>query len=346
VTNPQGPPNDPTAWGRPGNQGPFGNPAAPTERFRTGQPQGGFGQQDQTVPGQLPGPTEQFSAAAANPQRPGHPPPQGIAGPPRAQPPAPKEEATKPKKKGRLRSPLSIFLVLIIVVALVLAALIGAELYARNEATNKIATAAACEAKDTATAKFGVAPLVLYQLATKHFTNISVETGGHQFRDAKGMTLQVDIKDIRLNNTADSKGTIGSINATVTWTADGIKDTLTSKVLGGDILVSSLTTKPNDKTIEMKGVLENIAVQPTVSDGKLKLQIVSYNVLGSSKLGRNSAQSKMDNYTSDLMNKLPLGIHVDSVDVTSTGIVLHLSSQNATIPANTNKTPDPCFANL
>ena len=64
----------------------------------------------------------------------------------------------------------------------------------------------ACEVKDKATAHFGVAPLVLWQIATQHFTNISVETAGNQFRDAKGMKLKININDVQLEDTAQLQG--------------------------------------------------------------------------------------------------------------------------------------------
>ena len=60
---------------------------------------------------------------------------------------APDAEPAPVKKKRRLRDPLSILLVLIIVVSLLVAGLIGAELYVRNQANNKVAEAVACEVK-------------------------------------------------------------------------------------------------------------------------------------------------------------------------------------------------------
>ena len=96
-------------------------------------------------------------------------------------------------------------------VSLVIAGLIGAELYVRHVANNKVAEAVACEVKDQATATFGVTPLVLWQIATKHFTNISVETAGNQIRDAKGMKIKLTIDNVQLKSTPTSKGTIGAL---------------------------------------------------------------------------------------------------------------------------------------
>jgi hypothetical protein len=296
------------------------------------------------VPGQLP--TEQLATPHREAQGPGRPTP--PAPPPSAarRPAAPNEEPTPAKKKRRwLRDPLSILLICIIVAALVIAGLISGELYARHVADTKVAEAVACEVKDQATASFGVAPLLLWQLATQHFTNISVSTAGNQIRDAKGMKLDINIKDVRLRDTSTSKGTIGSLDATIGWTADGIKQSVQNGVpLLGPFVTSSVTTHPSDGTIELKGMLDDITAKPVVSGTGLQLQIVSFNALGVT-LPKEAVQSTLDEFTSNLTKNYPLGIHADSVEVTSTGVTSHFSTQNANIPTG-NDGQDPCFANV
>lgn len=250
------------------------------------------------------------------------------------------------KKRHRfLRDPLSIFLVLIIVLAVVIGGLIAGELYARNTVNKKIAQAVACEVNDQATAKFGVTPLVLWQLATKHFTNITVETAGNQIRDAKGMKIQLTIQDVNLDSTPTSKGTIGALDATITWTADGIKQSVQNAIpVLGPFVTTSVTTDPKDGTIELKGMLDDIKAKPVISNGGLELQIVTFNTLGFS-LPKESVQSTLDDFTDKLTKNYPLGIKADNVQVTSTGVTSHFSTRNATIPTGNNG-QDPCFANL
>jgi LmeA-like phospholipid-binding len=343
VTNPQGPPSEgPPTWGRPGNQGSFGQPPTerPTEQIRTGDP----AQTPPPVPGQLP--TEQLATPHREAQGPGRPtPPAPPASGPR-RPAAPNGEPKPAKKKRRwLRDPLSILLICITVAALVIAGLIGGELYARHVADTKVAEAVACEVKDQATASFGVAPLLLWQLATKHFTNITVSTAGNQIRDAKGMKIDINIKDVRLRDTSTSKGTIGSLDATIGWTADGIKQSVQNGIpLLGPFVTNSVTTHPSDGTIELKGMLDDITAKPVVSGTGLQLQIVSFNALGVT-LPKEAVQSTLDEFTSNLTKNYPLGIHADSVEVTSTGVTSHFSTQNANIPTG-NDGQDPCFANV
>ena len=247
------------------------------------------------------------------------------------------------RKRSFLRDPLSILLICVIVFALILAGLIGAELYVRHVANTKVAQAVACEVQDQATASFGVTPLMLWQQLTKHYTNISVQTAGNQIRDAKGMKLNLNIRDVRLESTANSQGTVGSLDATITWTSDGIKQSVQNAIpVLGPFVTNSVTTHPADGTVELKGMLDNITAKPVVSGNGLQLQIASFNALGFT-LPKETVQSTLDDFTSSVTKNYPLGIHADSVQVTDTGVTTHFSTQNATIP---NDNTDPCFAHL
>jgi hypothetical protein len=278
-------------------------------------------------------------------QQPGFPPPPTPPAAPTQQQAAPSEDPTPVKKKRRvLRDPVSVLLICIIIFALIVAGLIGAELYARHVADTKVAQAVACEVKDQATASFGVTPLMLWQQATKHYTNISVQTAGNQIRDAKGMKIAINIKDVRLRSSSNSKGTIGSLDATISWTTDGIKQSVQNAIpVLGPFVTSSVTTHPADGTIELKGMLDDITAKPVVSGTGLQLQIASFNALGF-MMPKESVQATLDDFTSNLTKNYPLGIHADSVQVTDSGVTSHFSTQNASIPTGDNN--DPCFANI
>jgi hypothetical protein len=276
--------------------------------------------------------TDQFGAANVGPQRGGYPPPPIPPGTPTDRLAAPNEEPAQVKRKSRLRDPLSIFLVLIIVVSLVIAGLIGAELYFRNTANNKVAEAVACEVKDEATARFGVTPLVLWQFATK------------QIRDAKGMQIKLTIDNVQLKSTPTSKGTVGALNADVIWTSQGIKESVQNAIpVLGPFVTNAVTTDPKDGTVELKGMLNDIKAKPVISGNGLALQIINFNTLGFT-MPKETVQSTLDGFTANLTKNYPLGIHADSVQVTSTGVQSHFSTQNASIP--NGDTTDPCFANL
>jgi len=258
-------------------------------------------------------------------------------GPPSTPPP----EAPSEPKSGFLRDPLSIVLALVIVVALVIAGLLGVELYVRHRADTVVAQAVECVVKDKANVSFGMRPFLLQHLS-RHYSDINVETAGNQIREAKGMKLNLVLDDIKLQKTADSAGTLGSLDATITWSSDGIKKTLQDiiPIVGG--LVTGVSTSPSDGTIELQGGIGAITAKPEVSDGNLNLQVVSLSGLGF-MLPRETVQPALDAFTSTLTKNLPMGIHADSVTVTDSGVTAKFVTRDATIP---NGQTDPCFAGV
>ncbi len=304
-------------------------------------------------PGRPEAPTEQFRA------RPRPRPPEAATEQIRAryQPPeaatekittprAPAAAADKPqpepaKPSSQWRSPQAIVLIAVIAVALVVIGLTGGELFARHKAGSLLVSVAECVVEDNASVSFGVNPPFLWQHITGHYTNISVETGGKQVQAAKGMTADVALSDIRLEGTEDSKGTIGSLNATLTWTAAGIKDTVAENLPGVGSLVTDVSTDPAAGTITMEAVGDTkVTAKPVVNDGNLDLQITDV----SGPFEKETVQTALDALMTKLNDAYPLGIHADSVLVTDTGVVGKFSSQNASIP--NDGSDDACFAKL
>jgi hypothetical protein len=246
------------------------------------------------------------------------------------------------KIKKLFRDPLSLVLVVVIFVALVVAGLLGAELYARSRADKVVANATECVVQDSATASFGAVPPFLVQHISGHYTNIHIETAGNQVRDAKGMKVNLTIKDVRLEDTANSSGSIGSLVANITWSSEGIKQTIQDAIPLVGSFVTGVTTNPSAGTIELEGALGTIVAKPEVVDNGIALQVTELTGLGFT-LPRETVQPALDAFTSQLTTNYPLGIHADSVQVTDTGVVSQFSTQNASIPKDQQ---DPCFAGL
>ncbi len=252
----------------------------------------------------------------------------------------PPEEPVEPKR-GFLRDPLSIVLALVIVVALAVAGLVGTELYVRHRADTVVANAVSCVVQDKASVSFGMRPFLLQHLSGR-YSDISVQTAGNQIRQAKGMKLDLRLDDITVNKTADSAGTLGALDATITWSSDGIKETLQDAIpfLGG--LVTSVTTSPSDGTIELQGGLGTVTAKPQVTNGGMSLEVVQLTGLGFT-LPRETIQPALDAFMITLTKNLPMGIHADNVAVTDSGVVATFVTRNATIP---NGQQDPCFAGI
>lgn len=233
----------------------------------------------------------------------------------------------------------TIVLIAIIVVALLAGGLAGGELYARHRADSVLTEVAQCVVQDGVSISFGVNPPFLWQHITGHYTNISVATAGNRVQSADGMTADVTLKDVRLQDTADSKGTIGSLNATLSWKSAGIKDTVAANLPGVGSLVTGVSTDPAAGTISLEAGSNSVTAKPVVTNGDLNLEVLDVNGI----LSKDVVQTALNGLTKKLNDNYPLGIHADSVKVTDTGVVGRFSSQNASIP---KEDANPCFARL
>jgi len=227
------------------------------------------------------------------------------------------------------------------VVAVALAGLLGAELYVRHTANSIVAKAVSCVVQDSASASFGARPFLI-QHFTHSYRDMTVETAGNQIREAKGMKLTLTLDDVRINPTADSAGTLGALNADVTWSTEGIQQTVQGIIplVGG--LINDVTTDPSSGTLELQSALGAVTVKPGVVDGGLAMEVVNVSGLGFT-LPRESVQPALDVFTTALTQNLPMGIHADSVGVTDTGVTARFITRDATIP---NGQQDPCFAGV
>ena len=130
--------------------------------------------------------------------------------------------------------------------------------------------------------------------------------------------------------------------ANVTWSSQGIKDTIQNAIPLVGSFVTGVTTNPSAGTIELQGALGSITAKPAVVDNGISLQVTELTGLGFT-LPRETVQPALDVFTSQLTKNYPLGIHADSVQVTDSGVVSQFSTQNASIPKGNE---DPCFAGL
>ena len=155
---------------------------------------------------------------------------------------------------------------------------------------------------------FGPSPFLL-QHFTGHYRDISIHTAGHQIRNAKGMTADININDVDLHGNADSKGTIGALDATISWTSQGIQETVQDSIpfIGG--LVNGVATNPGAGTIELSGALGlgSVTVKPQVVDGELTLQVVKVTAMGA-VMPHETAQTALNTFTAALLKDYPLGI--------------------------------------
>jgi hypothetical protein len=330
------PDQDPSVWARPGSPSSAVQPVAPAELPTTSTPPA-FGPRPVDLSHQVPAQPDILPTAQDHPGAPRYdrPPlpfiPQYIAAP--------------AKIRCRfLRDPLSVILAVVILLALLSAGLIGAEIYARKRANSVVAAAVECEVKDKAMVHIGVgASPFLLQYFTGHYTDISIHTAGNRIRNGKGMKADITLDDLNLHGSANSSGTIGAVDATITWTLDGIEETVQDAVPFGGLLINSVKTSPATGTIELSAPwgLGSVTLKPRIAGSGVSLEIVQLTARRAA-VRHETAQRALDAVTSKLTNGYPLGVRADSVQVTNDSVVTHLSARNAVIPAET----DPCFAGI
>lgn len=254
----------------------------------------------------------------------------------------------------RLHNPKSIVLVAVIVICLVAAGLLAGELYARRHAESVVATATECVVHDKARVSFGATPPLLLQLTTGHYRNISIHTAGNRIGNAQGMKADVWIGDVRLDGDAHTMGTVGALDAMITWSADGMKQSIQDEITPLRGLVTGVQTNPDDGTLKLQGNLGSVTTEPDVTDGRVALQVVDVTGLGL-LLPSEIVQSALDGFTTHLTENLLLDIHADSVQITDAGVTAHYSIRDTSIPRGSQGNQDnqgnkdnqaPCLAGL
>ena len=258
-----------------------------------------------------------------------------------------------PKSRVRRRNPRLIILIAVIVTGFVVAGLLAGELYARHRAESVVAAATECVVQDKASVSFGATPILL-QLATGHYRNISIHTAGSRIGNAQGMKADVWIDDVRLDGDADAMGTVGALYAMITWSADGMKQSIQEAITPLRGLVTRVQTNPDDGTIKLQGNLGNVITKPQVTDGRVALQVVDVTGLGL-LLPSEMVQSALDTFTSRLTENYPLDIHADGVQITNDAVTAHYSSHGTSIPRDDQGDPgnpgskdnqNSCFTHL
>jgi hypothetical protein len=255
--------------------------------------------------------------------------------------------------RARRRNPVSVVLIAVIAVGFVAAGLLASELYARHRTESVVTAATECVVQDKASVSFGATPLLL-QLATGHYRDISIHTAGNRIGNARGMKADVRIDDVRLDGDADAMGTVGTLDAIITWSADGMRQSIQEAISPLRGLVTGVQTNPDDGTIKLQGNLGSVTTKPRVTDGRVALQAVDVTGLGL-LLPSETVQSALDAFTTDLTENYPLDVRADSVQIINDGVTAHYSARNTSFPQGNhdnqgdqanNDTQEPCFANL
>lgn len=230
---------------------------------------------------------------------------------------------TPPKPKRRKAVTISL-----IVVAALVVALVGGELFLRQRATSCMESQFESQLGSPVDVSLSWKP-VLLQMTGKNVPYVEIDSKGSSFGPAQGMAVHARANDIRVTDSADSSGTIGSSSADVSWSTAGILATLQAQPLGG--VVSDVTTDPGAGTLKISvGGFADLTVQPTVQNGKVDVETVSAAILG---LGLPTALvDGIVEILTDSLQQYPLGMEPTSLTVTDSGIDVSLQGGQYVMP--------------
>nr|WP_172689790.1 DUF2993 domain-containing protein [Mycolicibacterium sp. CBMA 213] len=248
---------------------------------------------------------------------------------PVAPPPPPAPAYAAPRKRPRRK----VFIALGGTILVGVAGLIGAEVLVRNHAETVVADTVKCATGDTSTVSFATMPPILWQAADGTYKSIRIQTSGNRIRGMRGMPVVIDLHDVRPAANG-SAGSVGSAEASLAWSLDGIKETLQAAVPVVGKLLTDVTASPSDGTIKLGNFLASVTVKPkTLPNGAIALDVVR--TAGPGLAAVETLQPALDAYMAK--QTLPLGLHVDQLSVTDQGVNAHLTSANVGLPADAEK---------
>ncbi|MBH0778303.1 LmeA family phospholipid-binding protein [Nocardia bovistercoris] len=231
---------------------------------------------------------------------------------------------TKPPVTAKV-SRRTLVIALAVVATLLAGALIGGEAYARNRMADCISKQFEQEMGSTIDVGFGAKPLLVSWIDGK-VSAVTVDSEGDKFGPAVGMVVHAEFHDLEMKDGGKGGGTVGSSSAEVTWSNEGIAETLGGLVSG---VKSSSTT--GMLTLDVLGGVAQLQVQPQVRNGVVTVETKSAQLLGIG-LPTDLVQGIVDVFSQSLQS-YPMGLKPSEIKVTDKGIDVRLAGGHTDLPA-------------
>ncbi|MBF6196129.1 DUF2993 domain-containing protein [Nocardia implantans] len=207
-------------------------------------------------------------------------------------------------------------LIALTVVAILLATvLVGGEAYARHTVSNCISSQFEKEMGSKIDVGFGPKPMLLTWIDGK-VPSVKVNSDDSKFGPAVGMVVHAVFRDV---DVSDRNGSvIGSSSADVTWSNEGIQETL-----GGMVSGVSSSASTGMLTLSVLGGFAELQLKPQIVNGTVQVETMSAQLLGIG-LPSDLVQGIVDLFTKSLQS-YPLGMTATDLKVTDSGVDVHLS---------------------
>ncbi|WP_040710569.1 LmeA family phospholipid-binding protein [Nocardia takedensis] len=228
----------------------------------------------------------------------------------------------------------TLVIALVVVATLLAGALIGGEAYARHRMAGCISDQFQQEMGSSIDVGFGAKPLLVTMIDGK-LSSVTVDSEGDKFGPAVGMVVHAKFNDLEMKDGGRGGGTVGSSSADVTWSNEGIQETMGGLVTG---VKSSAST--GMLTLDVLGGLAQLEVQPQVRDGAVTVQTKSAALLGMG-LPTDLVQGIVDLFGQSLQS-YPMGLKPTQIKVTDSGIDVALAGGRTELPASEQNTEVTC----
>ncbi len=222
-------------------------------------------------------------------------------------------------------------MVVAVVLSLIVAGLVIGEVYMRS----KIKECVAASFTDLgAEVEVGLSPSpMLLQLLSGKINYVTLKTKEETTGTVKGLMIDARIDGIETDNGATEKS-----DAVVTWSSQGILETLQSQSFG-QFIESVESRSDGTLTFGMALGLASATIKISVENEALKLEAVSTQFLGfgvPNDIVENILATLNENLSA---GDLPFGLKPQSVDVDSQGLTMYMKGENYTPPATTATDP-------
>ncbi|MEV0341917.1 DUF2993 domain-containing protein [Nocardia sp. NPDC050713] len=240
---------------------------------------------------------------------------------------------TKPPTKLSV-SRRTLVIALVVVATLLAAVLVGGEAYARHVVSRCISSQFEKEMGSRIDVGFGAKPMLITWLDGK-VSSVTVDSQDNKFGPAVGMVVHAEFHDLEGVNSGNGGGVVGSSSAHVTWSNEGIQESLGGMVSG--VRSSSATGMI---TLDVLGGLAQLQVHPEVRNGVVEVQTKSAELLGIG-LPTDLVEGIVDIMTESLQS-YPMGLKATEIKVTDDGVVAQLAGGRTELPAAENNAEVRC----
>ncbi|QTJ65575.1 DUF2993 domain-containing protein [Rhodococcus sp. ZPP] len=224
-----------------------------------------------------------------------------------------------------------VLVISLIVIAALVAVLVGGELYVRHSVKSCMADQFESQLGSKVDVGLSWKPVLLQSL-DKNVPYITIDSDDTKFGPAVGMQVNAQINDIRIEDTPESSGTIGSSDAHIHWSTEGILATLQQQAFGS--LVSAVKADADAGTLTFSvgpAGLAELTVRPEAAGGTVQVKTVNAEILGFG-LPTDLVDGIVQTLTSSLQT-YPLGMQPTSLEVTDDAIEITLEGGAYTMPA-------------